>query len=68
MIMAIDAMCNRYGLLPGELMSRASTFDLFIYDAAASYIRHAQDKADGKAGDIPQETLLEIVKNRAKAQ
>jgi hypothetical protein len=49
-------------------MSRASTFDLFIYDAAASYIRHAQDKADGKTGDIPQETLLEIVKNRAKSQ
>lgn len=66
--MAIDAMCNRYGLLPGELMSRASTFDLFIYDAAASYIKYAQDKANGGAPNVPQETLLEIVKNRAKAK
>ena len=60
--MAIDAMSSRYGLLPGEVMSRATTFDLFVYDTAVSYIQYAQDKVDGKAPEFKQEELAEILK------
>ena len=60
--MAIDAMASRYGLLPGEIMSRASTFDLFVYDTAVSYTQYAQDKAQGKAPAYKQEDLLDILK------
>ena len=60
--MAIDAMSSRYGLLPSEVMSRASTFDLFIYDSAVSYLNYAQDRATGKAPEYKQEDLLNILK------
>jgi len=62
MVMAIDAMSSRYGLLPSEVMSRASTFDLFIYDSAVSYLNYAQDRANGKAPEYKQEDLLNILK------
>lgn len=62
--MAIDAMSSRYGVLPSEIMSRASTFDLFIYDSAVSYIQYAQDKANGKSPEYKQEDLLEILKGK----
>lgn len=64
MVMAIDAMSSRYGVLPSEIMSRASTFDLFIYDSAVSYIQYAQDKANGKSPEYKQEDLLEILKGK----
>jgi hypothetical protein len=65
MIMAIDAMSSRYGVLPSEIMSRASTFDLFVYDTAVSFIQHAQDKAQGKEPEYKQEDLLAILKGKA---
>lgn len=64
MVMAVDAMASRYGLLPSEIMSRASTFDLFVYDTAVSYIQYAQDKSNGKGPEYKQEDLLEILKGK----
>jgi hypothetical protein len=66
MVMAIDAMSSRYGLLPGEIMARATTFDLFVYDTAVSYINYAQQKADGKAPEYKQEDLLDILRKNKK--
>ena len=40
----IDAMAKRYALLPSEVMSRASTFDLVIMDTAFSYENWLQNK------------------------
>ena len=34
----LDALGERYGLLPSELLERANTFDLWVYDAAVSWI------------------------------
>lgn len=64
--MAVDAMASRYGLLPSEIMSRASTFDLFVYDTAVSYIQYAQDKAEGKSPEYKQEDLLKMLKGKDK--
>jgi len=47
MVLSIDNIGKRYGLLPSEVMMRGSTFDLFILDAALSY---------------SQETLLSAIK------
>lgn len=49
MIMLIDTMAERYGMLPSEVMSRASTFDVFIADTAIGYRNYLNDKANGKA-------------------
>lgn len=66
MVLAIDAMSSRYGLLPGEVMARATTFDLFVYDTSVSYINYAQQKADGKAPEYKQDELLEILKRNKR--
>lgn len=60
----IDNIAKRYGLLPTEVMQRASTFDMVILDAAVGYEQYLTDKARGvkKVPEVPQEKLLDIVK------
>lgn len=48
MLLSIDALGKRYSLLPSEVMSKASTFDLVVLDASLGYQSYIQDKADGK--------------------
>jgi len=33
----IDAMAERYSMLPTDIMDRATTFDLFVYDTVVGY-------------------------------
>lgn len=49
MIILVDTMAERYGLLPSDIMARATTFDLFVCDTAIGYRNYLQDKAQGKA-------------------
>ena len=48
MLLSIDALGKRYSLLPSEVMSKASTFDLVVLDAAIGYEVYLQSKAEGK--------------------
>ena len=48
MLLSIDAIGKRYSLLPSEVMSKASTFDLVVLDAALGYQTYIQEQADGK--------------------
>lgn len=41
----LDALGERYGKLPSELLESASTFDLQIYDIAVSYRNWLEKKA-----------------------
>tara|TARA_R110000803_G_scaffold87688_3_gene154578 strand:+ start:160 stop:384 length:225 start_codon:yes stop_codon:yes gene_type:complete len=43
----LDALGERYGLLPSEVLCKASTLDLQIFDVAVAYRRKEQSKADG---------------------
>ena len=56
MIMMIDTLGKRYGMLPSKVISEANTFDVFIMDAAITYENHMQEKAYKKhhpgAGDF----------------
>jgi hypothetical protein len=45
MIVMIDAIGKRYGMLPSKVISEANTFDVFILDAAITYDNHMQEKA-----------------------
>lgn len=51
MIITLDNIGERYGLLPSEVLSRASTLDLYVMDAALSYRDHAQKKANNETVD-----------------
>lgn len=60
MILSIDALGKRYSLLPSEVMSKASTFDLVVLDAAIGFEVYLQNKADGKkeAPKLSQEEMM----------
>ena len=49
--MMLDALAERYGKLPSEVLERASTLDLWVYDTAISYRNYTHDK---QAGNISQ--------------
>lgn len=62
----LDALGERYGMLPSELLDRANTFDLWVYDVAVSWINNQSDKANGKAPKYDESDLrkrMENVKN-----
>lgn len=67
MIMLIDTMAERYGMLPSQVMQNANTFDVFVTDTAIGYRNYIQDKANGKdtaynPSDYSQDDLLSILK------
>ena len=45
MVMLIDTLSERYGILPSEVMTRANTFDVFIADTAIGYRNVMQERA-----------------------
>lgn len=65
MVMLIDTIAERYGLLPSEVLTRANTFDVFIVDTAIGYKNTLQERAmnPDKMPDYKEEELLEILKN-----
>lgn len=62
----LDALGERYGMLPSELLDRANTFDLWVYDVAVSWINNNNDRANGKPVNYDTDDLqkrMENVKN-----
>jgi hypothetical protein len=60
MLLSIDALGKRYSLLPSEVLSKASTFDLVVLDAAIGYEVYLQNKAEGKkeTPKLSQEVMM----------
>lgn len=64
MIMTIDRLATRYGHLPSNILSKASTFDLFIMDAAMHYEHHLQQETNPSTPkNYSQEELMEILES-----
>lgn len=65
MIMLIDTLSERYGMLPSEVIGRANTFDVFIADTAIGYRNAVQERAmngDKKpAQEYKQTDLLKML-------
>jgi len=67
MIILIDTMAERYGMLPSQVMANANTFDVFVADTAIGYRNYLNDKANGKATmykpeSYQQDELLSILR------
>lgn len=60
MILTIDQLASRYGMLPSEIMSRATTFDLVMMDAALGFQKHHRDRAEGVVPNYSDDDLLKI--------
>ena len=63
LIMLIDTMADRYKMLPSEVMNRASTFDIYVMDAALSYQNYQRKKQEGKlAEELSTDELQEMMR------
>lgn len=55
-------MAKRYKMLPTEVLSKASTFDLYVMDAAVAYHNYQTQKANGDATpDLTEQEMLDII-------
>lgn len=60
MLLSIDNLASKYHLLPSEAMSRASTFDLYVLDVSAKWVKYQQDLANGKGKITPTLTTEQM--------
>ena len=60
MILTLDNLGKRYGMLPSQVLNQASTFDLFIMDASMS-LEHDAKRDPNQAPAVPEEELLKIL-------
>lgn len=66
MVILLDQMAQRYGLLPSQVMLQANTFDMVVMDMAMTFEHYQQEKQKpGYVPDVPLETLMAI---KEKAQ
>ncbi len=61
----IGRMAEKYGILPSEVIARATTYDLMITDALATYDAYQQQKASGSIDPtiygLKEDELLKIM-------
>lgn len=57
----IDAMAERYSMLPTDIMDRATTFDLFVYDTVVGYknAKIKEEQGVKEAPDVSEEKMLQ---------
>lgn len=59
MVIAIDAMAKRYGKLPSEILSNASTLDLVVLDAAVTYEHYLHEKSKNSGSQLSPPNVSE---------
>ena len=57
----LDRIGERYGLLPSEVLQRATTLDIMVMDISISFERYKEHKQLGKTPEIPQEDLMQAL-------
>lgn len=69
LILYIDSLGKRYGMLPSEVLNRSNTFDLYIMDAALTFENYHQKKANNNGQEpIPDYTTEELQAMLAKTR
>lgn len=71
LILTIDSMGKRYGMLPSEVLERSNTFDLYIMDAALSFENfHHKKQMNNGQDPLPEysESELLAMLNKNKEQ
>lgn len=56
MVLTIDALGKRYGMLPSEVMNKGSTWDIFVMDAALTYENYRNEQHMKKYNKQPTVT------------
>jgi hypothetical protein len=61
LILTIDGLGKRYGMLPSEVLERSNTFDLYIMDMAMTFENYHHKKAINNGREpIPDFTTDEL--------
>lgn len=71
LILTIDSLGKRYGMLPSEVLGRSNTFDLYIMDVALSFEQFHHKKQMNNGNDpLPEYTTDELLQmlNKNKEQ
>jgi hypothetical protein len=53
MMITLDAMAERYHLLPSDILAKGTTFDLRVLDVGASWNRHQQQQHQAGINNTP---------------
>ena len=71
-IMVLDTMASRYGMLPTEVLGKATTLDIYILEKAMAYQNRANDpNYDPSKPTMPnlsQETMRAMIEQVRKEQ
>ena len=71
LILTVDGLGKRYGILPSEVLERCNTFDLYIMDAAMTFesYHHKKQMNNGRE-PMPDYTTDELqnIMNKVKGQ
>ena len=59
MIMLVDTIAERYGMLPSQVMNEATSFDVFVADTAIGYRNLIQQRAMNGGKDVLPELSVE---------
>lgn len=65
MLVSLDNVASRYGILPSVALKQGNTIDLMVLDVASKYERYTQSDEYKKNKGYTQKQLLEMVE-RAK--
>lgn len=62
LILTIDSLGKRYGMLPSEVLERSNTFDLYIMDASLSFENfHHRKSMNNGVDPLPDYTTDELL-------
>lgn len=59
MAVTLDRIGQRYGLLPSEVLNKATTLDIMVMDISISFERLKEQKQLGQAPEIKPDDLIE---------
>lgn len=69
-MITIGRMAERFGMLPSDVATTATTYDLMITDALATWDRYEQSKRSGKFDpavyDLSSDELQDIINKNKK--
>lgn len=61
MILTLDTLGERYGMLPSEVLARSTTLDIWVMDIALSYHDTQRKKAEKSPDMYDQDQLREVL-------
>ena len=64
----LDAMAERYGILPSKLLQEADTFDLMVMDVALTYRQYKENKHSNAPNQQPVYDQDDLMKKLEKAR